>query len=67
MALGPNVWFLAPSRTSYLTESRESALMTMARASRTWAAAVVLRSATARSWAVDSRATCSPRLRRVIR
>lgn len=47
---------------SYLTDSRDRALITMVRASSTWAAAVTLLSAITRSCGLCRAAACSPRV-----
>ena len=46
----------------YLTDSSDSALITMVLASSTWAAAVTLLSAITRSWGFCRAAACSPRV-----
>lgn len=46
--------------STYLTERRDSARMTMVLARRTWAAAVTLLKATTRSWGFARAAACSP-------
>lgn len=48
------------SNITHLTDSSESARITMVRASRTWAAAITLRNAITRSCGFTRAAACSP-------